>query len=228
MFTEEEAKQRHREAVRRYKEANREKIAEKKRQYNEAHREEIAENNQRWREANPERKRELDRRWREANRERTTETNRRWYKAHAEERRRYYQAHREEAREAERRWREANRAKRVEASRRYNKANPVKVNAIKNRRRARIAGGSGSYTEAEWQALCEFYDNRCLSCGLKVEDTPEGKLSPDHVIPIAKGGSNDISNIQPLCLSCNLKKHTTIIDYRTKPFEPKYKQLTFL
>lgn len=44
---------------------------------------------------------------------------------------------------------------------------------------------------------------QCKGCG-KTEN--EAQLTIDHIIPLAKGGSNDISNLQTLCFQCNRKK----------------------
>lgn len=75
-------------------------------------------------------------------------------------------------------------------------------------RRARLANSVGAFTEDEWKSLLNEYGHRCLWCGRK------GKLERDHVIPIVYGGSNSIDNIQPLCRSCNSRKHAKIIDFR--------------
>jgi 5-methylcytosine-specific restriction endonuclease McrA len=76
-------------------------------------------------------------------------------------------------------------------------------------RRARKRQAPGKHTMKEWRDLCAKYGNRCLACGA----VPD-KLSPDHVIPLSRGGSDDIKNIQPLCLPCNHRKHARTIDYR--------------
>jgi hypothetical protein len=52
------------------------------------------------------------------------------------------------------------------------------------------------------------YGKRCLCCG-SIE-----KISLDHVIPIQKGGKDEVENLQPLCKSCNSRKNIKIIDYR--------------
>lgn len=90
-------------------------------------------------------------------------------------------------------WRERNRSKTIE---------------YRQRRRSRLSTSGEHFTTEEWLILCRHYGNKCLRCG---EQKP---LSVDHVIPICKGGSNAISNIQPLCRSCNSAKGTNTIDYR--------------
>lgn len=44
---------------------------------------------------------------------------------------------------------------------------------------------------------------RCEACGISNE---ERALQVDHIIPRTKGGSNDLSNLQALCSSCNAQK----------------------
>lgn len=82
-----------------------------------------------------------------------------------------------------------------------------------HKRRAWKRGSSGAFTQQEWDALCERYDYRCLCCARRA---PEIQLTPDHIIPLSRGGSNTIDNIQPLCGNCNTRKNARTIDYRMK------------
>lgn len=77
-----------------------------------------------------------------------------------------------------------------------------------HKRRALKLGSLTSYTQTEWYALCNWFGNMCLACGAK------NVLTVDHVIPLSKGGSNGVENLQPLCRSCNSKKSARATDYR--------------
>ena len=81
---------------------------------------------------------------------------------------------------------------------------------IKNKRNRMKRNADGSHTYQEWSLLKKQYDYTCPCCKKK---EPMIKLTEDHIIPISKGGSDYIENIQPLCGSCNSVKHTSIIKY---------------
>ena len=156
------------------------------------------ETSRRWARENPKTKKENDRRWRETNPEHTKEYRRKWYEVNSE-------AVNEKARD----WARANPDRHRENSRRWSQNNPEAVRAKKHRRKAKVKGTGGSFTSSEWKTIVEYYGNKCLRCG-----RDDVKLTPDHVIPLSKGGTSNIDNIQPLCLSCNSSKGTKIIDYR--------------
>lgn len=81
-------------------------------------------------------------------------------------------------------------------------------------RRRRMKENGGKHTQEEWRVLVSSTGNKCLRCH---EAGDQFTLSVDHVVPVALGGRDDISNIQPLCLTCNMKKRVAIVDYRTSP-----------
>jgi len=66
-------------------------------------------------------------------------------------------------------------------------------------------GRTQHFTGDEWYQLCTKHGFRCVICGVKPDH-----LSPDHMLPLVKGGSNTIDNIMPTCLPCNLRKHTQV------------------
>ncbi len=50
----------------------------------------------------------------------------------------------------------------------------------------------------------------CALCRAAVECSSRERLEYDHIIPIAKGGSNTARNLQLLCELCNRKKGSSI------------------
>lgn len=80
----------------------------------------------------------------------------------------------------------------------------------RNRVIKRLKIKSKSHTFSEWELLKKQYNFTCPCCK---KSEPEIKLTEDHIIPLSKGGSDLIENVQPLCLRCNLKKHIKIIKY---------------
>lgn len=92
----------------------------------------------------------------------------------------------------------------------FRKRHPEKAKEDKRKRRNRELNAEGFHTNEQWENLKKRYKYTCLCCK---KQEPEIKLTEDHIIPLSRGGSDYIKNIQPLCQSCNSRKHTKTIKY---------------
>lgn len=76
----------------------------------------------------------------------------------------------------------------------------------------------GSHTEREWNSLVVAWGWRCFYCAKPVNEEAEpiwDALTKDHLVPLSRGGSDDIGNIVPACFNCNrLKGAMTIDEFR--------------
>jgi hypothetical protein len=75
--------------------------------------------------------------------------------------------------------------------------------AAEHRRRALKVRAGGSFTAAQIEDLFKKQRGKCAWCAARLGDD----FHRDHKVPIARGGSNFITNIELLCKTCNLKKH---------------------
>ena len=136
----------------------------------------------------------------------------RWALANRDKVRAYMKAYRvqhsDRLRAKDRVYATSHRAQRLAYERHYRRWRPEVGKAVRHARRAAKKAG-GRFAPAEFRNLCAFYGQACLACW-----RDDVKLTPDHVIPLCHGGRNDIENIQPLCLHCNMKKHRKHTDYR--------------
>ena len=129
----------------------------------------------------------------------------------------YYQQNRDAVIASTSEWQRNNPVAVRAKNKRWSDANPEKVKAAKaaryqaNRdqhreyvrnRRMRIRKVGGQFTEGEFKRKLALYANRCHWCGRVIQD-----VHRDHLIPLAKGGTNFISNVVPSCVPCNMRKN---------------------
>lgn len=107
----------------------------------------------------------------------------------------------ERRKQNEYRYRQKPEAKRkaVERQSRYLKEKP-QAQAYKKRIDSIYIRRTQGRLRGWWKEQLEKQDGHCAIC------ESEEKLGTDHIIPISKGGTDDIENLQILCHKCNAIK----------------------
>ncbi len=100
-----------------------------------------------------------------------------------------------------------------EAAKNWRRKNIVKILQWNRKRLLNIRGIEGNHSLEEWNNCKRKYYNQCAICHINEESLANlwskkgfDMLTKDHIIPLSKGGTDYIQNIQPLCISCNARK----------------------
>lgn len=75
--------------------------------------------------------------------------------------------------------------------------------AGKARRRARLHNAEGTITRHDVRAIFAQQQGRCAYCRKRLK---QQNCHLDHIVPLARGGSNSPRNLQIACDTCNLQK----------------------
>lgn len=132
-----------------------------------------------WRQANPEKMAQYHVKWARKNPEKAAASVKRWRERHPETARERHQA-----------WR---------------KANPHALRANLNKRKARKRNVAvNDLTAVQWRTIQAAQDHRCAYCDKRCK----GRLTQDHITPLAKGGNHTLHNVIGACSACNSRKRT--------------------
>lgn len=83
--------------------------------------------------------------------------------------------------------------------------------AYQKKRKLRLKAVPGSHTRKEWEDLLERHKCKCAYCGKQmVAELGPDQVTRDHILPVSKGGTDDIINIIPACRACNSSKNNRL------------------
>lgn len=160
--------------------------------------------------------------WADENREKVREKGRAYSKANRENANAWKAANREKLNAAEREARQRNpeaykasreryastdkgKAGYIRRTLKWQAENPEAVRAIAHTRRAREAGAEGTHTAEDIKRIGEAQGWKCHWCKKPTRHC----YHVDHIVPLAKGGSNWPSNLAVACPACNLRKQAS-------------------
>ena len=132
----------------------------------------------------------------------------------------YYMENKDDLKERSIEWRNKNKDRAKELLKLYKEKNKDKIIAERKKnlersrgynakRRAKMRQSGGSFKKKDIDDMFISQSGLCVACGVNLINSG---YHIDHKVPLSKGGTNWIENIQLLCPSCNLSKNNKDYD----------------
>ena len=215
------------ECNKQYREQNKEQIKEYKKRHYEENRDKIKERSKQYRKDNRDKIREYEKQYREQNKERIKKCKKRHYEENRDrilkQHKQYREDNRDKLLEYGEQYREDNRDKLRKQHKQYREQNKDKLrerhkkyynspqgqtahfNARAKRRLREEQQGTG-FTPEQWLEMMKYFDFKCAYSGEYIGGNSEYRTI-DHIIPLSKGGLNEIWNLVPMYNSYNFSKN---------------------
>lgn len=112
---------------------------------------------------------------------------------------------RDKDRETKKHYYAKTRDKQISSARNWIAENPERHSAINRAVKSKRRGAEGQYTRHDIDALMSLQKQLCAepTCKKPIKDG----YHVDHIMPLARGGTNWPKNLQLLCQKCNQSKH---------------------
>lgn len=138
------------------------------------------------------------------NREEILRDHKEYYRANRERilsyKKEHYKANKEAILKKSKEYFECNKEEVLSKNREYCRKNPDRFSLYHNHRRINETVNGGSHTIKQRREKFLALGNVCYYCSIP------GKMTVDHMIPISRGGTDNIDNIVPACTTCNCRK----------------------
>lgn len=192
----------------RYREKHREVLLERRRAYRKEHADRLNQRKRELRAANPERRRAQERAAYAADPQRFRDTGKRHYARNREElllRRREHPDYQKRSQAYNLKWRTTHREQYRAIHRARAKKMPEYYAAKTRNRRAKLKAAEGTHTAQDVRLQLDRQERRCWWCGDLLT-----RFHADHLIPLARGGTNGPENIVCSCPTCNLTRSSKL------------------
>ena len=185
------------ECCKQYYKDNREQILEQQKQYKGEHKEELKKQNKQYYEDNKESILEKNKIYREEHKEEMKKCKKEYYdkKENKEKKKEYDKIYREEHKE------EIKKCKKE-----WYENNPHKALNFSSKRRQLEENQGNGITKEQWLEMMNYFNWCCAYSGEYIGGDSKHRTI-DHIIPLSKGGLNEIWNCIPCYSSYNYSKH---------------------